>query len=316
MRFALSEEQRQLGASVGRLLADADVPALARAWAAGSTSLDLVGRLAKVGVTGLAVPERCGGLAASPVDLVVVFEELGRHAAPGPLVESVAVAPALLAELPAAEELLCDLAAGRRLATVVLPPHVPHALDADVATVLVVDGDTVRAGVPGARLTSVDATRRLFEARPGEPLGPAGPAFDVGVLCCAAQLLGLGAALLDKACAHARERRQFGRPIGSFQAVQHLLADVHVGLELARPLVHAAAVTSTFRDISAAKIAAADAAYRAARAALQVHGAIGYTLEHDLGLWLTKVRALRSAWGTPAWHRERVLASLTSRRSR
>jgi alkylation response protein AidB-like acyl-CoA dehydrogenase len=103
---------------------------------------------------------------------------------------------------------------------------------------------------------------------------------------------------------------QFGAPIGRFQAVKHQLADVAIGLEFSRPLLYGAAVTGTPRDVSAAKVACGDAAYRAARTALQVHGAIGYTEEYPLSLWLTKVRALVSAWGTPADHRARVAASL------
>jgi alkylation response protein AidB-like acyl-CoA dehydrogenase len=315
MRFSLSDEQWQLAASVHELLADADVPAAVRAWGAGehARGLEALRGLAKVGVAGLAVPERFGGAGAGPVELVVVFEELGRHAVPGPLVESFAVVPALLDGLPAAELLLPSLATGELLATVAMPPHVPHALDADVATPFAVRDGTVHTGASGTRRTSVDTARRLFEVRPVEELGAAGPGFDAGVLCCAAQLLGLGRGLLERASAYVRQRRQFGRAVGEFQAVKHHLANVHVALEFARPLVHGAAVTGAARDVSAAKVAAGEAAYRAARAALQVHGAIGFTLEHDLGLWLTKVRALRSAWGTPSWHRDRVLTLLSSR---
>ena len=111
---------------------------------------------------------------------------------------------------------------------------------------------------------------------------------------------------------------QFGRPIGSFQAVKHRLADVAIALEFARPLVAGAAAALTgnrataARDTSAAKVAATDAARLAARAALQVHGAIGYTQELDLHLWLTKVQALANAWGTQAGHRTRILAALTA----
>jgi alkylation response protein AidB-like acyl-CoA dehydrogenase len=315
MRFTVNDEQLQLAASVHELLADADVPAAIREWAAGehARGLEVLRRLAKVGVAGLVVPERFGGAAAGPVELVVVFEELGRHAVPGPLVESVAVVPALLDRLPDAERWLPSLATGELLATVAMPPHVPYALDADVATPFVVLDGTVHTGVSGARRSSVDTARRLFEVRPAEELGAAGPGFDAGALCCAAQLLGLGRGLLEQSSAYVRQRRQFGRPVGEFQAVKHHLANVHVALEFARPLVHGAAVTGAARDVSAAKVAAGEAAYRAARAALQVHGAIGFTLEHDLGLWLTKVRALRSAWGTPSWHRDRVLSLLSSR---
>lgn len=136
------------------------------------------------------------------------------------------------------------------------------------------------------------------------------------MLAVSAQLVGLGQGLLERAVAYAKTRTQFGGPIGRFQAVKHQLADMLVGLELARPLVFGAAVTMSPRDISAAKVAAGEAADRAARVALQVHGAVGYTRECDLGLWLTKVRALRSAWGTPSVHRARVLDSLISSRNR
>jgi alkylation response protein AidB-like acyl-CoA dehydrogenase len=317
MRFGLDEEQRQLAASVHDLLSDADVPSVARSWADGDPApgRELLARLAKVGVCGLAVPERFGGLGASAVELVVTFEVLGRHAVPGPLVESYAVVPALLDGVPTAERWLPGLVDGE-LATVTLPPHVPYGLDADVAAPFAADGETVHIGLVGGRKGSVDPTRRLFEVHRGERLGRGGPACDLGVLCAAAQLVGLGRGLLDRSSGYVRERRQFGRPVGEFQAVKHHLASVLVALELARPLVHGAAVTLSPRDVSAAKVAASDAAYRAARAALQVHGAVGYTLEYDLGRWLTKVRALREAWGTRSWHRARVLDALTVPASR
>ncbi|TDV52368.1 acyl-CoA dehydrogenase family protein [Actinophytocola oryzae] len=295
MRFTTSPEQRELAASVHALLSDVGVPAAIRAWAAGehTSGLEILAKLAKVGV---------GELSEYPVELVVVFEELGRHAVPGPLIESYAVVPAL------------GLTA--ELATVAVPPHVPYALDADVATPFVVVGDTVHHAEVGTPLTSVDPARRLFEVRPGEWAGTATDVLHLGALCQAAQLVGLGRGLLEQSTDHVTQRRQFGRAVGEFQAVKHHLADVQVALEFARPLVHAAAVTGSERDVSAARVAAADAAYLAARAALQVHGAIGFTQEHDLSLWLLKVRALRSAWGTQTYHRRRVLDAVTSPGSR
>ena len=110
---------------------------------------------------------------------------------------------------------------------------------------------------------------------------------------------------------YAKQRRQFGREIGSYQAVKHALADVRIALDFARPLVLGAAVLGAgARDVSAAKVAAGDAAHLASRVALQVHGAIGYTREYDLFLWITKVRALVGTWGTPSFHRARVLEAL------
>ncbi|MET9229084.1 acyl-CoA dehydrogenase family protein [Lentzea sp. NPDC003310] len=234
-----------------------------------------------------------------PVDLVVVFEELGHHAVAGPLVESLAVVPALTGS---PDGVSCSVA---------FPPLLPHAVAAD--RYLLVDGDTLHEATATAELQSVDPARRLVELAAGAVLAtgvPTSRAFDLGVLTCSAQLLGLGRALLELTTSHAKARAQFGKPIGQFQAVKHHLANVLIGLELARPLVHGAAVTMTTRDVSAAKVATSDAAWQAARTALQVHGAIGYTEEHELGRFLLQTRALRTAWGSPSMHRARVLEAL------
>ncbi|HEV7580728.1 MAG TPA: acyl-CoA dehydrogenase family protein, partial [Mycobacterium sp.] len=141
-------------------------------------------------------------------------------------------------------------------------------------------------------------------------------AFEFGALATAAQLVGTAEALLNDTVDYAKQRTQFGRVIGSYQAIKHKLADVHIAIELARPLVYGAALalvddtSAAARDVSAAKAAAADAGLLAARSALQTHGAIGFTQEHDLSLWLLRVQALRSAWGTPEAHRRRVLEAL------
>ena len=133
-------------------------------------------------------------------------------------------------------------------------------------------------------------------------------------MATAAQLVGAAEALLDAAVEYAKQRTQFGRVIGSYQAIKHKLADVHIAIELARPLVYGAAGSgrcrACARDVSAAKAAASEAALLAARSSLQTHGAIGFTQEHDLSLLLLRVQALRSAWGTPEVHRRRVLEAL------
>jgi alkylation response protein AidB-like acyl-CoA dehydrogenase len=310
MRFALSVEQTSFAGSIDSLLSDVDTEATARSWAAGEPEpgLRLWRALAEIGITALGVPERFDGIAAEPIDLVVAFERLGYHAVPGPWVDTAAVLPALLDD-----EILAAVAAGETLASIVFPPHVPYALDADIARArLLVDGNTLRAFKPARQLSSVDRTRRLFEIEAGDPLGTAtdpAKAFDLGTLATAAQLLGAGQWLLDTSVAYAKQRKQYGKEIGQYQAIKHLLADAVTKLEFARPLLYAAAVTMTARDVSAAKVATGDAAYLAARTGLQVHGAIGYTAEHPLGLRLTKVRALVAAWGTPAFHRDRILAS-------
>ncbi len=139
-------------------------------------------------------------------------------------------------------------------------------------------------------------------------------AYDLAALATSAELLGAAERVLSDTVAYAKQRKQFGREIGSYQAIKHQLANVRIALDFARPLVFGAAVDPTARSVSAAKIQAADAADLAARVGLQVHGAIGFTAEHDLSLWLLRIRALRSAWGTPAFHRERLLADLLAAR--
>jgi alkylation response protein AidB-like acyl-CoA dehydrogenase len=320
MRFALTEEQRGFARTLDDLLTSSQTPAVARSWAAGDhdPGLKLAGRLADLGVTGLLVPEAAGGLGASAVEMVVALEALGRHAVPGPWVESV-FATTLLAGLlggPCAD-LLGGIAEGTEVVTVAVPPWTPYALDADLAThVLLVRDGGLHAADVGDQVRSVDPARRLHQVSAGSRLADVSPplreaAHDVAALACSAQLLGLGEALLETSVGYVKQRKQFGRAIGEYQALKHALADVRIGLDFARPLLLGAAVTGSSRDASAAKVAASDAAYAAARTALQVHGAIGYTAEHDLSLWLLKVRALVGAWGSPADHRARVLASLT-----
>ncbi|NLU82195.1 acyl-CoA dehydrogenase family protein [Rhodococcus sp. HNM0569] len=320
MRFTLDDDHRDFAASIDALLAKSDLPAVARAWAAGDTAPGRAvwSRLADTGVTALLISEENGGMGADAVDMVVAVEQLGRHAMPGPVADTVAVAPALLAS--AAADRLASLAEGS-LATVAAPPRVPFAVDADTADLVLVAGDgSVSTASYGAPEASVDPARRLFRATVDASLGTADTdaAFDLGALATAAQLQGLGTHLLEATTDYAKQRKQFGKVIGQFQAIKHHLAEVAVALEMARPLLHGAALAvrdgdrDASRDVSAAKVACGDAAYRAARVGLQVHGAIGYTQEHDLSLWLTKVRALVTAWGTPAWHRERVAVAVAS----
>ncbi len=318
MFFDVDAQQRDFAASIDAALAAADVPGAVRAWAVGDTGpgRKVWARLADLGVTALAVPERFDGLDAHPVDLVVALERLGRWCVPGPVTESIAVAPVLLAD----DERCAALAAGELIVTVALPPHVPRATDADTAglTLLADVSGNVSEARPGEQHESVDPSRRLFGVSADESAWRAdvARAYEFGALATAAQLIGAGQALLDAAVDYAKQRAQFGRIIGSYQAIKHKLADVHIALELARPLVYGAALSladqspETARDVSAAKASASDAALLAARSALQTHGAIGFTAEHDLSLWLLRVQALRPAWGDPATHRRRVLEAL------
>ena len=294
MRFELDEDQRDFASALESLLTGAGTVAAARAWAEGdhAPGLGLWKRLADLGVTSLATD-------ATPVEVAIAFEAIGRHVVPGPWIESAAYLPVAL---------------GREVegvATVVLPPHVPLALDADVADTVYVGGDPAPADLtPGDPVASVDRTRRLFRLPVATDAEVHPEAFDLAVLACAAELLGAGERVLADSVTYVGQRTQFGRPIGSYQAIKHRLADVRIALDFARPLVLGAALGDV--PASAAKVAAADAAYLASRTGLQVHGAIGYTQEFDLSLWLGRIRALVGAWGTPAHHRAHLLEQLTA----
>jgi alkylation response protein AidB-like acyl-CoA dehydrogenase len=294
MDFQLTPEQTGFAQSLSELMTRADSVAVARAWAAGDhePGVALWRRLADQGITALVVPEDDGGLGGTLVDLVVALEVLGHHLAVGPWIESAALEPQPEGEMVTA--------AVTRLA--------PHALDADVATL-------VSGGTVGEQVHSIDATRRLFRVDPrdadrAESRSFADVALDRATLACAAELLGCGERLLADSVDYVQQRTQFGRTIGSFQAIKHALADVRIALDFARPLVQGAAVDPTSSSVSAAKVGAGDAATLASRTALQVHGAIGYTAEFDLGLWINRVRALAGAWGDASYHRQRIASTM------
>jgi alkylation response protein AidB-like acyl-CoA dehydrogenase len=272
-------------------------------------------------VLGLAVPERYGGSGADLTTLLPVLVELGRAALPEPVVETVAGAT-LLAKVGgelAAEWLPKVVAGDAVIATAVGPGGLVSA--APWADLLLVDrGDgwlaaLVREDADVRVEHTADRGARLARvAGSGPELGAAAvdAAFDLAAVATAAQLTGLAAAMLDMSVRYAKQREQFGVPIGSFQAIKHQLADVYVANAFARPVVARAAwsvateAPTRARDASHAKHAATLAAQRAARTALQVHAGIGYTYEHDLHMWMKRVWTLSSLWGTAAWHRERV----------
>ncbi len=301
MKFELTAEQTGFARSLDDLLSKADTASVNRAWASDDhePGLKLWSRLADLGVTVLATE-------ASPVEVCIAFEALGRHAVPGPWIESAAYLPVALPNEDFSE----------RRATVAVPPHVPYALDADVADETYVVDDGLHTATTVDQVTSVDGSRHLFTVTPGDAVahGDLDAAFELAALATSAQLLGAGERVLADTVAYAKQRKQFNREIGSYQAIKHQLADARIALDFARPLIFGAAVDPTPRSVSAAKIQAAEAANLAARVGLQVHGAIGYTDEYDLSLWLLRIRALQSAWGTPAFHRDRLLTDLLDAR--
>ncbi|MER5596985.1 acyl-CoA dehydrogenase family protein [Streptomyces sp. NPDC002265] len=317
MRFLLDAEQREFTRSLDAMLTSAGPPAVARAWGRGESAdgRALWSRIAQAGVFALAVPEEYAGLGPHPVELALAFVELGRHAAPGPLVETVAAAVLLggSAQPGPAKRFLPSLADGTLTATLSAGPD-GCALDGDTADLLLAltpEGLLLAPGHGPVR-PSLDPVRRLTPLLPGgellDPEPPWARALLWARLATAAQALGVGLTLLDRTVAQVGRRIQFGVPVGSFQAVKHRLADARIALEFARPLVLGAALTLDPADVAAAKVSACEAAYATARTALQLHGAIGYTAESDLSLWLAKARVLLAAWGSPDECRDVVLS--------
>jgi alkylation response protein AidB-like acyl-CoA dehydrogenase len=317
MHFAFTPDQELFATGLRDLLAKECTPAHVRAVWDDGTGHDpaLWAHLAALGVFGMLVPESEGGMGGTEVDLVLLLEELGRAAVPGPVIESAAVvAPAVVGtewargvvdgSIVAAAQLdgSAYVAHARASHVVLLDEGVARLDRASVHDVEGLDGGRRLATVIGARAEPVTFDADL--------------ARDRGALAAAACLVGLADAMIALAADYARVRHQYGRPIGSYQAVKHLLADALLEIEFAKPAVYRAAWStsegepSRARDVSMAKALAGDAAYRASRSAMQVHGAIGYTWEHDLQLWMKKAWALQRAWGDSTFHRRRVATAV------
>lgn len=315
MRFVPTDEQVQLADAVDDVVQGAGGPSVARAWGAGDAepATALWSSLAEMGILGLRTSEDEGGVGGSTSDLAVVFERLGYHAVPGPYIESIALLPALVDAAKRAQ-----IASGEAIATAAVDGLVPYALDADLATdSFLVSANGIAPGEKGERLVSIDRSRHLFRLTAGESVpvqeSIVAAAIDEATLASSAFLVGAAERMLADAVAYVKTREQFGRPIGEYQAIKHALANVRVAVTFARPLVQGAAIApveTSARSISAAKVSAGQAALLSARTALQVHGAIGYTEEYDLSLWLLRVRALVGSWGTPTYHRARIAASI------
>ena len=291
-------------------------------------------KLAEVGVLGIQVPEAFGGMGMNEIDFILIAEECGRSALPAPVMETAAIGVPLLnaVEVPSLkQEWLPNVVEGKAVFAVSHPLNV-CVVDAHVADLLFLFQDAELHAVPRNQVEihpqlCLDPSRRLFQIQwtpsPKTRIASGGEAsrlmeevLNWGALTCAAQQIGIGQQLVDMAVDYAKKRHQFGKPIGSFQAIKHHLATVQVKLEFAKPVVYRAAYSMAHRlprrglDISHAKVAASEAAVLAAKTALQCHGAIGYTGELDLHFWMKRAWALEAEWGTTAWHKARVGNSL------
>jgi acyl-CoA dehydrogenase len=345
MDAELGPEQEELRAGLRRFLAERAPVAHARAHWEGEPGFDreLWRELARLGWTGLLLPEKHGGAGAGMLEAGLALEELGR----GPYLSSAVGALSAALALDA-HELAGELARGERIATLALLEPGPsprdwtvarcraesgrlsgeklEVIDAALADLFLVSTASgvfaVEAGAPGVQLESLagsDGSRRLarlkLEHAPGRRLGEVGalaPAVDRVLLGLALDALGAADVAKDLAVAYAKERQQFGRPIGSFQAVAHLCADMLAAVELGRAGAYYALWAADHADPAErhrsavlSRAYAADAYPRVGADAIQVHGGIGYAWETDPHLYYKRLLAAQHVWGgASVWYEE------------
>ncbi|MGW6441895.1 acyl-CoA dehydrogenase family protein [Lentzea sp. NPDC055074] len=285
---------------------------------------DVWARLTDIGV--LPIPEQYGGSGATLAETHIALEELGRSLTPSPLLASTLAAQALLAtgNEEACERLLPRIAEGT-VATLIWPwdngrtsldAPARYVLDGDHAEILLAsDGNDlyeVGPGVPREHTPTMDQTRRLATIDLGRAevtrLGRWAPEVrDVALAALAAEQVGTAARALELTVEHTKTRVQFGKPIGSFQALKHRMADLHVLVETARSA--AGAVTD---EISAAvaKVYCSEALFKVAAEMVQLHGGIAITWEHDAHLYLKRAHGSGQLFGSPAVHLERLRAKI------
>jgi alkylation response protein AidB-like acyl-CoA dehydrogenase len=325
MDFTFTEEQLMFAETAKTLLADTCTPAQLRELMAKGEARDQArwNAIVDTGLTLVLLPEAAGGLGLNETDFAPIAEAAGYAALPEPLVESAGVAAPMLAAIDPSATPLADPS----MTMAIQHPLNPFVADADTAAALLLhrEGEVHLVDPSAVTLTreeSIDPFRRLFRVDWSPSAATrldADPllwdrALDRAALFAAAQGLGLAQRSIDLAVAYAKERTQFGKPIGSYQAVKHHLASAQVAVEFARPVVNAAAAEIGHSDaqskarISHAKLGALEAADQAARASIQVHGAMGYSWEVDVHFFLKRALGLTYAWGDPAFHRARIAA--------
>ena len=327
MDFQVSEDQRALADGVRSFLTgrlpDEEIARLAQS---GSLDAGLWKELAELGVFSLQLDEDRGGIGLGFAEAVLVFAELGRRATPGPLAWS-HLAGAWIDDAASGKTVVGGI--DRTGAHAADPLLVEHLDDLDV--LLVIDEDAIRrldarelegqaVAVPLDPLTPLHRVDRLPS---GEKIGgpPEAAKFrQEGAALAAAQLLGIAEATLSLAVEYAKTREQFGRAIGGFQALKHMMADMFVRQEVARSAVYAAGATlddpevgSIARAVSSAKLVAGEAALKNAATCIQIHGGMGFTWEVPAHYFLKRARVLECVFGTGPEHAERSANLLAER---
>jgi alkylation response protein AidB-like acyl-CoA dehydrogenase len=259
----------------------------------------------QVGAAALVVPEELGGAGGELADAATVLQELGRALVPSPLLGTTLTELALLAAPEPDAETLAALAEGTSIGALVLDPD--YVVNGDIADVVVAAPDR-----PGGRLsrwtrfsaqpvTAMDLTRRLARVEPEESidLGPDPGLADFAAILLAAEQIGAAERCLDLTVEYAKSRVQFGRPIGSFQALKHRMADLYVAVAAARAVVDDACDEPTSTNAATARLAATEALNTVAAEGIQLHGGIAITWEHDMHLYFKRAHGSTQLLDSP-----------------
>jgi alkylation response protein AidB-like acyl-CoA dehydrogenase len=326
VQFDLSADQRELATAARDLLDGHASSERVRKVLSAGVDAELWAAMVEQGWPVVALAEDAGGLGLSWVEAAVLAEQVGYHVAPAPFAGAALATRALAA---GGQTALLERVAAGEVASVAWAGGL--AVDAPGAAVLIhITDATVTAYEPAespAVVAAMDVTRQVARVDwsalgPGTTLGGAELAadlLDAGATLYAAELLGVAQRVLDMSVEYAGVREQFGRPIGSFQAVKHRCADMLVDVEGIRSATWYAswAVATGAEDqalaASTAKAWASDAAPRVTASGLQVHGGIGFTWEHDLHLFLKRGQLSSVVFGDAVWHRERIAALLKAK---
>lgn len=331
MRFALSEEQQELAATVRTVLARRSDSAAVRAAMTSEHGYDTAlwqTLCEQIGVAALLVPEEYDGAGGTLVEAHVVLEELGRALTPGPALASLVAAAALAgADENARKRLLPRIAAGE-IATVAWgDPAGPiesvlHGDQAEILLVTAPDGlyEVDPSAVTATRTPAMDLTTRLATITLGDSpttrigdVAEVAHARTVGTIGVTALQLGLAERALEMTVGYAKERVQFGRPLASFQALKHRMAAMLVDVETSRSIAWAAAYAVATDAADAVDLTAAAASYcsealqRIAAETVQIHGGIAITWEHDAQLVFKRAHALGQLFGQPHEHRSALV---------
>ncbi|BBY75168.1 acyl-CoA dehydrogenase [Mycolicibacterium parafortuitum] len=256
----------------------------------------------QVGAAALVIPEELGGAGGELADAAVVLEELGKALVPTPLLGTTLAELALLSVPEPDAELLEGLAEGSAIGTVVFDPG--YVINGDVADVVIAaDGETLTrwTSFTATPAVAMDITRRLAALDAGEtaPLGADPGLADLAAILLAAEQIGAASKCLDLTVQYTKDRVQFGRPIGSFQALKHRMSDLYVAVQSAKAVVDEAVADPSPTSAALARLAASEAFSKVAAEAVQMHGGIAITWESDIQLYFKRAHGSAQLLGAP-----------------